>query len=122
MLSFFATSRVSGLASIVTAMKFSKMSAGPEPPCEISGGGGSSPSTLSYFSPMYLLKDRITRCTNIAKLRQWLDQFFIQLAYSIHCRPLDPCVIQILKIFIISPDYILRICVFNTISQLDFAN
>ena len=40
MLSFFATSRVSGLASIVTAMKFSKMSAGPEPPCEISGGGG----------------------------------------------------------------------------------
>ena len=32
MLSSFATSRVSGLASIVTAIKFSKISAGAEPP------------------------------------------------------------------------------------------
>ena len=34
---FSATSRVSGLASIVTAIKFSKISAGAEPPCKISG-------------------------------------------------------------------------------------
>ena len=36
---FFATSRVSGLASIVTAIKFSKFLQGLSRPCEISGGG-----------------------------------------------------------------------------------
>ena len=40
MLPFFATSRVSGLASIVTATKFSKIFVGAEPPYEVSGGGG----------------------------------------------------------------------------------
>ena len=54
MLSFFATSRVSGLASIVTAIKFSKISAGAEPPFVKSLGGGSSPSAPSppYSTPM----------------------------------------------------------------------
>lgn len=37
---FFATSRVSELARIVTAIKFSKISAGADPPCKISGEGG----------------------------------------------------------------------------------
>ena len=39
---FFATSSVSGLASIVTAIKFNKISTGdePPPPCKIPGGGG----------------------------------------------------------------------------------
>ena len=38
---FFATSRVSGLASIVTAIKFSHISAGVEP-----GGGARAPQHL----------------------------------------------------------------------------
>ena len=46
---FFATSRVSGLASIVTAIKFSKFLQGLSPPCEISGGGLESLS----FSILY---------------------------------------------------------------------
>ena len=49
---FFATSRVSGLASIVTAIKFSKFLQGLSPPCEISGGGGSSHSARPYSTPM----------------------------------------------------------------------
>ena len=36
----FATLRVTGLASIVAAIKLSKISAGAEPLCKISGGGG----------------------------------------------------------------------------------
>ena len=37
---FFAASSVSGLASIVTAIKFSKFLQGLSSPCEISRGGG----------------------------------------------------------------------------------
>ena len=37
---FFCDTRVSELASILTAIKFSKISVGAEPPCKISGGGG----------------------------------------------------------------------------------
>ena len=46
MLPFFATSRVSGLASIVTAIKFSKFLQGLSPPYEISGGGARAPQLL----------------------------------------------------------------------------
>ena len=51
---FFAASRVSGLASIVTAIKFSKFLQGLSSPCEISrgGGGGSSPPAPPYSTPM----------------------------------------------------------------------
>ena len=46
---FFVTSRVSGLASIVTAIKFSKFLQGLSPPCEISGGGGLEPLSSSIL-------------------------------------------------------------------------
>ena len=47
---FFAASRVSGLASIVTAIKFSKFLQGLSPPCEISrGGGGLEPLSSSIL-------------------------------------------------------------------------
>ena len=51
---FSATSRVSGLASIVTAIKFSKISAGAEPPCKISGKARAPqpPPPPPYSTPM----------------------------------------------------------------------
>ena len=50
------TSRASGLASIVTAIKFSKISTGAETPSKISGGEGSSPSALPpYSTPICLV-------------------------------------------------------------------
>ena len=52
MLSFFATLRVSGLASIVTAIKFSKISAGAESPLKYLEWGGLEPLSPPYSTPM----------------------------------------------------------------------
>ena len=41
----FATSRVSGLVSIVTELNSAKFRQGLSPPCEISGGGGGGVSS-----------------------------------------------------------------------------
>ena len=50
---FFATSRGSGLASIVTAIKLSKISAGAEPPLvKPLGGGAWAPQAPQYSTPM----------------------------------------------------------------------
>ena len=50
---FFATSSVSGLASIVTAIKFNKISTGDEPPPLVkSRGGGVEPLSPPYSMPM----------------------------------------------------------------------
>ena len=50
---FFATSRILGLASIVTAIKFSKIPARAEHPFKISGGGKArGPQLLRYSTPM----------------------------------------------------------------------